>query len=476
MLCTLSQLPGNPADTVQTADWTKLSASLPANRTAAQVTELFYPNQDVDQAAKRRGGFLVMLDDGAYRELCERILNTPALQFIDIQGLFRTSKEDGRFMVQILGHVVAWLNPNPTAALDRRDNNKPPLRKDLLPALQDCPSRRIQAAEKRLGTFVWGSEIQRGADTASVLLQQEVLNFARDNIAAFKSPATKQYFDQLPGSASGQQYAQRFLDETWGGVLTIVREFLGDDFQPTWIASPPDTYSSRETGLEKQPADLIQSLCALIRNSPEVVQNPALNTTRASSALEAAVVRWAVQQCRLARRDWENGSGPSWPADIAQFVRSAQHKYEKLLFGLTDQSIRQPEQEGGRLNAEDNSDSEPADGPVRDSGSVRAVAGPKTQPVAARDEQEYLCKPRRPLPWRKIDRTKLGNKDGRVAQEIPGARQGSPAPSPSQESSGDQKPDGQETPGMEATAVFADVPRPPTRTSRPSWRQGPIAV
>ena len=179
-----------------------------------------------------------------------------------------------------------------------------------------------------------------GAEGAARLLQQEVLEFVRDNTAAFKGASTKQHLDRLPEAAgeplyalrmfdfayvfSGYSnslatlsvYAQRFLAQTsWGRVLTIVRQYVGADFQPTWATSgsPGRAFS------DKPLSDLTRAICAASRAAPEVACNPALSTRHALEApgtlIDETVLRWAAQQCEQAPEKRSDPAGRTWPAE-----------------------------------------------------------------------------------------------------------------------------------------------------------------
>ena len=106
-------------DEILAEDWARLSASLPVGYTDAHVHELFYLDGESRTVTKRRPGFLSMLADETYGKVYEQIRKTPRLQFVIVHGLLRTSKEDGRIMVQVLNHVVAWVNSSPTITHDR---------------------------------------------------------------------------------------------------------------------------------------------------------------------------------------------------------------------------------------------------------------------------------------------------------------------------------------------------------------------
>ena len=123
---------------IQLADWNKL-AGLPRMRSVHDVRGLFYPGlePDVDPCSSgtRRRDFFPDVDDGAYLNLYRSVLSEPGRRFIDIQALLKTTKQEGKLMSIVMSHVGQWMNTEPEKVSDR-DNNKPALRKDLVPALR----------------------------------------------------------------------------------------------------------------------------------------------------------------------------------------------------------------------------------------------------------------------------------------------------------------------------------------------------
>ncbi|KAL6405716.1 hypothetical protein AUP68_10853 [Ilyonectria robusta] len=239
VLRTLSELPGEAAEDVSLSDWGELSNWLSVRRTEGRVRDLFYPDttaETVDSTSSRRPKLLSGLGDRGYWEVYERILKTPQLQFVDAHRLFHLAREDERILSLMMCHIVAWFpsKPNHAARLTRRDNNKPPLRRDILPALQSCSDQFIRVTEKRLGLSLWDAGPLPAPEAASILLQQEALDFVRARFDAFKNPSAKEYIEQLPEKVSPEQYADRFQDEVWAGVLRIVRQYVGNDFQSGW--------------------------------------------------------------------------------------------------------------------------------------------------------------------------------------------------------------------------------------------------
>jgi hypothetical protein len=476
VLSTLAQLPGIPADEMAAADWALLSESLPDGYTDTHVRELFYPDRESGAAAKRRPGFLSVLGDDAYKQVHERIRGTPRLRFVNVHSLLRTSKEDGRVMVQVLNHVIAWLNPSPTAVHNRRDNNKPPLWNDLVPALQNCKEECIQSAARRLNTKA--DELE-GARAAAMLLQQEVLAFVRSNAAEFKSPTTKQYLDSMPGGTDGPAYAHRFLDRAWGHVLAIVRQYVGADFQRTWGTSPPGDLQGAL--LERRPS-LTRAICKASETVPEIVQNPALNTKRALEALTAAidetVLQWAVRQCQLALEDGAESTGTAWSAATVRQVREAQSKYayhlaERTYVPPRASACSNPEREDAESTRVltdtpakplTSGGSKQAGTEQEDAESTRVLAGAAAKPsTGGGSGQAGTESPPRPQRRQSPPARGLpaGNEERQVAGENPGRAALRPQPSPFRSS---------------ASPTFAKDPQPKKNQRPPAWTRGVKAM
>ncbi|KAG7402837.1 hypothetical protein Forpe1208_v016711 [Fusarium oxysporum f. sp. rapae] len=313
VLRTLSQLPGDATNEVELADWKKMSEFLGSTRTVDQVRTLFYPpslsssSSTTAQNTKRRPGFLTAIDDGRYQEMYKRILTTSQLRFTNIHRLICLSKDDGKVLFQVMSHVVAWLNANPTTTSYRRDNNKPPLRADIAAKLDHCSDRDVRDAEKRLGIFVWESDHHNSTSkAASILLQHEVLDFVLQRVADFKKPAVKLYLEQAPQQVDSAQYTKRFSHETWSGVLTIVQRWVGHDFSSEWMERPRDGHSvhdeqarsadARSSGSTHHLA-LTESLGDYIRGDPDLAADSAsIMEKLGNEAFEAVLNRWLTQQ------------------------------------------------------------------------------------------------------------------------------------------------------------------------------------
>ena len=64
------------------------------------------------------------------------------------------------------------------------------------------------------------------------MLQQEVLEFVLEHLAAFNAPKMRDYLTD--GDPHSDLYAARFREGTWAGVLKIVRWHV-NDFRPEWL-------------------------------------------------------------------------------------------------------------------------------------------------------------------------------------------------------------------------------------------------
>jgi hypothetical protein len=313
VLFTLSQLPEGAGSAVGPADWRMMAAGLPPDRSDADVTDLFYPGRSPsavgELAPRRRVGLLLGLDDQRYHEVYQRVLGTRSLRFPDVQRFTRLSRDDGRILYTVMGHVVSWLNATPTTIINKADNNKPLLRNDLLPALRDCTSQLVRSAEKRLGAFTWDINHRSTAEAASILLQQEVLESTLDQLQSIKSVNLKQYLDQPfendGGRSSSGRYAERFLHVPWAGILQIVRRYVGEDFRTEWTTS---SSMSREPADESEvrpglSTDLATQFCNFIQRNTDVCENATFSSQMNSESFRVALHQWFNDHCLPKARD-----------------------------------------------------------------------------------------------------------------------------------------------------------------------------
>ncbi|RBQ67586.1 hypothetical protein VDGD_21634 [Verticillium dahliae] len=303
----LDSMPEPAREGITAADWKRMTTELPRGRTEEKVHELFYPTGRARaagaaaaaasrDAAKRRVGFLAQLDDAAYREVYEDVVNRPGLRFRDLRRITGLSQEDGRVSSRVIHHLVSWVMPEPTVVPYRRSNKKPPLRSDLARALGHCDEEFVQAAEKRLGGGILYSVPAQPADEeASILLQQEVVDFTLDNLAELRGPEHQQYLDQTLKETDATEYAKRFKTSVWAAVLSIARGYFGDNLPQQWTVPdrarspppPPSTLSS-----DPRTADILQSFRTNVLQTPGLAGD---TTLVMSEAFQAALVTWYSQ-------------------------------------------------------------------------------------------------------------------------------------------------------------------------------------
>ncbi|KAJ6436772.1 Maltose permease MAL31 [Purpureocillium lavendulum] len=295
VLDTLAQLPCDAARLVSSQDWKEMSASLGAERTQEQVQELFYPGRSgksVSDASERNPKLLRAFDHRGYWEVYERILRTPALRFPDIHRITGLSQGQGRVLLQVLSHVVDWLNDKRTKMAKSRSNDKPPLRKDLEPALDYYTPARLRQAEKRLKVFFPpATPPQSSLESASVLLQQEVLEYVLEHLAAFNAPTMRDYLKD--GDPDSDLYAARFREDTWAGVLKIVRWHVSE-CRPQWLPVEGSD-KAPEAEPSTQAADLTDALCNYDSGLSAVREK--LHSKLQSSVFRSAFAAWLSEQC-----------------------------------------------------------------------------------------------------------------------------------------------------------------------------------
>jgi hypothetical protein len=138
----ISQLSGGRHELVHLSDWAAL-AHLPRLRSSSNTHELLYPGAPDDDLADpnnqghlhRRPQSLMWLEHGRCHNVPRLVLDHADQAFIDIRALLRAGRCDGKTISQVICHVAQWINPRPTKVSDR-ENNKPQLWRDFIPALE----------------------------------------------------------------------------------------------------------------------------------------------------------------------------------------------------------------------------------------------------------------------------------------------------------------------------------------------------
>lgn len=190
-------------------------------------------------------------------------------------------------MMQVMTHVVAWLNPSHAIVMDRRENNKPLLREDPKPALQAMTKKRV--AE------VW----ETGVEEISKELERRILDAVLDEMISFKTPPIKATLNFLPVDG-GNEYGQRFIKKPWKTVLEKFKQVRGPEFGSSLTFALP-TRESDQVFPCRPASNITRVLCELLPQIPEVMKNPALGSPEAREELAASidkvVAQWVVQRC-----------------------------------------------------------------------------------------------------------------------------------------------------------------------------------
>ncbi|KAG6105165.1 hypothetical protein E4U13_008014 [Claviceps humidiphila] len=235
VLSTLADLPGDAASYVKAEDWKKMSKVFESTPSKKAIKELFYPSsQQVDQSCRRRPDFLVELDREAYWRAYEHVVQRGQTSFPDVHRILSLSEQDGKILSGVMDHVAGWLSSDRSKRPNQREQNKPGLRVDMVPALQHFDGERLQEAKSRVTTSVAGARDQSVAETTSIVMQQELLEFVCGRLEAFKSASAKGQLNQPLDTDNAGLYRTRFQQAEWADILNIVRWYMGPEFRPEW--------------------------------------------------------------------------------------------------------------------------------------------------------------------------------------------------------------------------------------------------
>ncbi|KAG6178740.1 hypothetical protein E4U36_006198 [Claviceps purpurea] len=238
VLETLASLPGDAASYVKSEDWKPMSDFLGHGRSEQETREFFYPSkgsQKVDQSCRRRPNLLLNLDRESYWQVYEHVVQSRQLSFPDVHRILGLSEQDGKILSGVINHVVDWLmSSHRSKQPPQRDNNKPGLRVDMVTVLQHVDRQTLQQAKGRLITSIGEARGQSLAETTSIVMQQELLEFVCGRLEAFRRvPAKDQLIQRLDTDNAGL-YQTRFQQAEWAGVLDIVRSYMGPEFRLEW--------------------------------------------------------------------------------------------------------------------------------------------------------------------------------------------------------------------------------------------------
>lgn len=309
MLDTLSQLAADAVLNVSWDDWKQLSnkATGEGEKRKESVRQLFYPDYTIekciDSCTERRPGFLGILDDAGYWKMYQRILEGQGLEFLKISRLMRLSLKKAETLHHVMRHVVAWVDAaGERVKVDKRDRDKPALRKRLVPWLKHFDCMLIEMCGSRLRARITKVSERSEAETASMMLQQEVLEFVLDNLEGFMAKTTVGYLrsglddaDDADGTSS-MEYGRRFRDGGWAGVLKIVRWYIGADFKAEW--SVVEDGSSQGRKIDDGIVKFVNGFCRQIGDAGFFAQDGILTGKIGSDDFKKKLVDFVLDQCK----------------------------------------------------------------------------------------------------------------------------------------------------------------------------------
>jgi hypothetical protein len=310
---------------VSTQDWISLS-QLPQPRTKEVVQDLFYPEWNNDQDLKnmesanqqrqRASGLFTSMDDDQYFDTYDFITSEESLNFINIHSLLKTVKREGRVVLLVMSHVGQWLNQKPKIIGDR-ENNKPALRYDFLPALSQ---QHGSQAEKQ-----------------SIRLEEDIMIFIRNRFYDLTSVICEPYLHQFPNE-EGAEYRLRFTHQVWRDLLLLVLSVTGPNLQGSAVA----IFNSKDirTIAAEPTCSITQAMCGVVPRLAEVIKNPALVHTEAlkdlNNAIYPIVMAWAIRQCEQALQPESLVDTQDWSVTMIELVRAEREKYVSLAAAITN--------------------------------------------------------------------------------------------------------------------------------------------
>ena len=335
----MSLLPAkDAAKRLHAGDWQRLVTMRPeghGNAPKSAMQQCFFPSREGKPriGGHRPRGFLSAFTDEEYKDTYRFLVDNPSIFFPDVRALLRTSKEEGRMMIQVLTHVVIWLNPKPVAVFDRRRKNKKLLREDLVLELE-CLRPTAEPGVTAPGSV-------DSSEALSVQLEREVLDFTRQRIGELKTPVVGDFLEVMPDPAADDhaRYAGRFEWDFWVSLLALVKNFVGDEYQPWWTAKAS---KGKAAQVQAEPSNLARKLSILVKSVPEIAENPALRgedaIERLAFGIDEFVVRWAMTQGQKAL----SGGMMSLMPEKKNLVAAATERYRKHIELLARQRRHPP--------------------------------------------------------------------------------------------------------------------------------------
>ncbi|OAA55768.1 hypothetical protein LEL_10982 [Akanthomyces lecanii RCEF 1005] len=171
------------------------------------------------------------------------------------------SHDEGKILRQVMEHVVDWLGED---------------------------WGRIKTSIRAVEGSV--------AETASIALQQEILEFACDHLETFKSALTRKQLAQRLHEGNAAEYQRRFAAPEWVAVLRIVRSYVGSSFREEWVSDWGHSARESSQRKEEQAAAVIDALLGGFENRAGYTLGGALRRTLGSHAFREELGQWLTER------------------------------------------------------------------------------------------------------------------------------------------------------------------------------------
>lgn len=206
MVDTVSQIRSEGGVELTSRDWARIALAQKGGHAALQT--LLFPRAPGGGVAPRLRSRDVLTEatDAGYEKVYNLLRSDNSPGFPDLDGLLKTARSDGKRMSEVAAHVGYWLNPDIRAVIER-STNKPQLRQDFVPALEQAAGHPE-------------------ADAASIELEEFVVAYAIEHSTDFASLQCSEQLKTLP-AADWSTYNTRFTSAVWAGLLQLVRDFVG---------------------------------------------------------------------------------------------------------------------------------------------------------------------------------------------------------------------------------------------------------
>ncbi|KAG5931702.1 hypothetical protein E4U59_000115 [Claviceps monticola] len=276
-LNTLRSLPLDTAIHVSPDDWDQLAVGYETTADQApDALSIFYEAAGAKRV--RRSGFLTSLSDAEYDAFYQHMITA---NHYDFPRPHRISRLHIEAMVQVLHHVIAWIDPemaNTQLQQSRGAQSKPLIRTCLRDAL---------------GNFVRSNGMSnfKASDEQAIAMQKIILDFAREQVTQFLDcPIRPTFF--TGGSApdlTTTDYTMRFGYIVWTQLLHFTRELLANvtgsltlTFRQEWdrtaatLTTPTELrgYLRRTIENAKDPAAILGMVTSVLQELVASISKP----------------------------------------------------------------------------------------------------------------------------------------------------------------------------------------------------------